>query len=190
MSTLVGIQTLRGVSGLEESTKVVQAAVEKYNAGQPKDQQHVVEVFAALPPNTKGMQIRLSALAVQARQCGCTLIRLGVHNGNVAVCGLPEDVVRVAEQATLLYNVVSTKASQVYKPAEHGARMGFFNSFACGAIAGQDSSPAEIAYGVGTLFFFPVPGNAAAYELGYAFGQGESAPAQVPAKSTRTRKSA
>lgn len=186
MGELVQIQTLRGNAGLEEAVKVVQTAVDKRNAQADKDDQHVVHTFVALQPNTKGMQIQLSLLAVLARNCGATLIRLNVHNGNVALCGLQADVDRVLELWTPTYSAMVTRATATYSAADHGPRMGFMNGFLCGMTAGLETRPAELAYGLGTLFSFPKPGNGEAYDLGAQALLSEEAPAEKPKQTKKT----
>lgn len=165
MANLVAVQTLRGNAGVDEAIKAVQAAVDKYNAANP-DGQHAVHTFVALPPNVKGMQVQLSLWSVLARTHGATLIRLNVHNGNVALCGPQAAIDKVLAEFVPTYNAMVTLAAATYKPAEHGPRMGFNNGFLCGLTAGMDGTPATLAYGLGGLFNFPMPGNGSAYELG------------------------
>lgn len=193
MAGLVQIQTLRGNAGLEEAVKAVEAAVAKRNSGAAEDDQHVVNTFAALPPNVKGMQVQLSLLAVLARNHGCTLIRLNVHNGNVALCGTAAEVAQVQEVWTPHYNAMSTLASATYSPAVHGPRMGFTNGFLCGMAAGMIERPAVLGYGIGSLFSFPKPGNGTAYDLGAAaLIAKEETPVKAPVvpRKPRQRKAA
>lgn len=164
MARLVQVQTLRGNAGVAEAIKAVEGAVDKRNAT-AKDV-HVVHSFVALPPNVKGMQVHLSLLAVLARSAGCTLVRLSVHNGNVALCGPADAVGEVLAHSTDTYNAMVTSATAAYVPATHGPRMGFMNAYLCGYTAGMDTTPAELAYGLGMLFSFPAPGNGTAYALG------------------------
>ena len=166
MSGLVSVQTLRGTAGLEEAQKVVSTAVAKFNEG--SKEQHEVVFFTAVDPNTKGMQFRLSLWAQLARANGCNLIRLSVHNGNVALVGPADDVARVQEEFTPVYNALVTKATQVYVAAEHGPRMGFMNAYECGLCAAMSVPTPALSYGIGTLFQFPKPGNGSAYDLGAA----------------------
>lgn len=190
MATLVQVQTLRGTAGIEAAQNVVSAAVNKFNAT-AGNTPHVVSFFEALKPNTKGMQIQLSVLAVLARNHGATLIRLSVHNGQVALCGEQADVDATLDAWMPTYNRMVTVATSVYTPGQHGPRMGFINGFVCGMCAALDANPAELAYGVGTLFSFPKPGNGNAYDLG-ALAIAEEAKADAPnavkPAAKRTRK--
>lgn len=165
MSKLVQVQTLRGNSGVEVATQAVQTAVDKHNAANP-DNQHAVVTFVALPPNVKGMQVQLSLLAALARRNGATLIRLNVHNGNVALCGPSSAIAATQASWVPTYNALATLAASTYNAAEHGAKMGFTNAYLCGLTASLDVVPATLAYGLGMLFSFPAPGNGSAYALG------------------------
>ena len=158
MSKLVAVQTLRGNAGIEAAQGVVNAAVAKHN-GIEGNAQHAVHFFAALPPNVKGMQVQLSLLAALARSNGGTLIRLSVHNGNVALCGPQPAIDATLASWVPTYNAMATLAASTYSPAVHGARMGFTNAFLCGLCASLDTAPATLAYGLGSLFSFPAPGN-------------------------------
>ena len=162
MSRLVTVQLLRGVAGVEAATTVVEAAVAKYNTV-PGNESHTVRVFEALKPNTKGMQVQLSLLAVLARNHGATLIRLSVHNGNVALCGTEQAIEDVLSDWQITYSAIATRAANAYTP-DAGPRMAFTNAYACGLCAGIDPGNATLAYGIGTLFSFPMPGNAVAAE--------------------------
>jgi hypothetical protein len=164
---LVQVQTLRGNAGVQAAIDVVQAAVAKHNTANP-NAQHTVATFTALAPNTKGMQLQLSLLAVMARSHGCTLVRLSVHNGNVALCGPAANVATVQANWVPTYNAISTLAAATYNPAAHGSRMAFTNGFSCGLTGGMQAAlpPAQLAYGVGYLFTLPAPGNGSAYALG------------------------
>ena len=89
---LVQVQTLRGNAGTAAALAQVQAAVTAYNKANGKATPHIVTPVQALANNTKGMQWQLALLATLARQYGATMVRLSVHNGNVALCGTPAAV--------------------------------------------------------------------------------------------------
>lgn len=191
--SLVQVQTLRGNAGVQAATTVVQNAVNAYNATNKAS--HVVHTFSALAPNTKGMQVQLCLLAALARKNGCTLIRLSVHNGNVALCGTQAAINATLAAAVPTYNAMQTLATNTYVPATHGARMGFINAFMCGLCASlQNGAPATVlAYGIGHLFTMPAPGSGTAYALGAnatlapattapATPRVSKAPAKAPAK--------
>jgi len=186
MSQLVSVQTLRGNAGLEEAQKSVTSAVAKFN--EIGKQQHEVEFFQAVAPNTKGMQFQLSLWAQLARVNGCNLIRLNVHNGNVALVGPANEVREVMDNYVTIQSALLTKASQVYNVAEHGPRMGFTNGYLCGLTAAMSTPKAELAYGIGMLFQFPKPGNGTAYDLGAKGLDLELAPAAPAAPKSRTRR--
>lgn len=186
MVSLVNVQTLRGNAGTQAATTVVQNAVTAHNAI-AGNAQHTVHAFTALAPNTKGMQVHLSLWAVLARNAGCTLVRLNVHNGNVALCGPQAAVTNVLAQFTATLNQLYTLATNAYNPATHGARMGFTNAYVCGLIAGMQVAPTLLAYGIGYLWAMPAPGNGTAYGLGVSAAPAPVA-APAPAKVTRTRK--
>lgn len=185
MSRLVQVQTLRGNSGVAAATQAVTDAVAKFNA--QNGTADVVQGFVALPPNVKGMQVHLSLLAVLARSQGATLIRLSVHNGNVVLCGPQADVDAVLAAWTPAYNALVTQSAAVYNVTVHGPRMGFNNAFQCGLIAGMDTTPAVLAYGLGGLFTFPAPGNGSAYNLGIEAAT-TYAPKSAPAKRSKVAK--
>ena len=190
-AVLVQVQTLRGNAGKAEALKAVEAAVAKYNAG-AKGEQHIVEAVEALRPNTKGMQFQLALLATLARINGATMIRLSVHNGDVALCGPAKAVEATKAAMAPAYNALMTAANGAYVPSTHGNRVGFTNSFLCGAPAGMQTA-AEVAvqleYAVGYLFTFPMPGNEAAYQMGAKAGEaltGKAHPKAVPATKRKT----
>lgn len=182
---LVSVQTLRGTAGTQEAQKSVSAAVAKFN--ETSKVPHRVEFFQALPPNTKGMQFRLSLLAQLARVNGCNLIRLSVHNGEVALCGPDDQVQQVLDSYIDLHNVFSTKATSAFDPSTGSKRMAFMNGYTCGLTAGLFPGMPQLAYGIGTLFAFPKPGDGKAYDLGEAALDLEEAPAPAPRRSTKAR---
>lgn len=193
-ASLVQVQTLRGSQGLEESVKSVRAAVDAHNKANPKQPAHVVEVVTALPNNTKGMQWQLALLATLARKNGATMIRLNVHNAQVALCGPAKAVEAVRLETIPKFNEYSTLAAATYNPASDGNRVGFMNGFLCGCPAGlQDQLKVTplLQYGVGYLYPFQAPGTGVAYEAGYkaalALGQ---APKEAKPKAARKPKAA
>ena len=185
MATLVQVQTLRGTAGLQAAQDVVTAAIAKHNAT-PGNVTHTAHFMAALPPNVKGMQVQLSLLAALARANGATCIRLSVHNGNVAICGTQESIDATLAATVPTYNAMATLTAATYTPAEHGPRMGFTNGFMCGLCAGLNSTPATLAYGLGSLFSFPAPGNGTAYGLGVAAASTLASTPATPATPAAT----
>ncbi len=190
-TTLVAIQTLRGNAGIAAATTLVDTAVATYNAANGTD--HVAVTFQALAPNTKGMQLHLSLWAVLARLHGATAIRLNVHNGMVSLCGTPAAVAATQSAFMPAYNATATLATASYD-ASYGNRMAFTNSFSCGVAGGIGfGTPAELAYGLGSLFTFPAP-HPGHYQLGVTASQpiaelvapNPATPA-APAPATRTR---
>lgn len=169
-ASLVQVQTLRGSQGLEEAIKTVQAAVDAHNKANPKAPAHVVETVMALPNNTKGMQWQLALLATLARKNGATMIRLNVHNAQVALCGPAKAIEATKLEMVPHFNHLSTLAAATYNPAKDGNKVGFMNGFLCGCPAGLQDSwkiTTTLQYGVGFLFAFPAPGTGVAYEIGY-----------------------
>ena len=189
MSQVVSIQTLRGTNGVAEAQKVVSSAVAKFN--ETSKVPHVAEFTVALQPNTKGMQFRLTLIAQLARQNGCTMIRLSVHGGEIAVCGPAAQVREVLDNIITFHNVLVTQATSAYNASIHGKRMPFMNGYECGLASGLFTGAPQLAYGVGMLFQFPKPGDGKAYDLGAAaMSKVEATPAPAPTKSTRARKAA
>lgn len=194
VAAFVQIQTLRGTQGHAAALATVQAAVDAFNKAQPKGATpHIVHAVRALPNNTKGMQFQLALLATLARQHGCTLVRLSVHNGEVALCG-PKASVEAAHNALVpAYNALSTAVASAFDAGKHGNRVGFTNGWLCGAPAGLQVAlgiAPTLAYGVGFLFTFPAPGDGKAYALGQAYGVANAAtvvgkPTTKPAKPAR-----
>lgn len=186
MSELVSVQTLRGNAGIEEAQKSVTSAVAKYN--EVAKANHEVVFFQALAPNTKGMQFRLSLLAQVARLNGCNLIRLNVHNGNVALCGPADQVQQVQEHLVPYVNAIVTQATAAWS-ADQGPRMGFINGYTCGMTSAMYTGKPELVYGIGTLFQFPKPGSGTAYDLGAAalvkVDQEAPAAPKSPARKTK-----
>lgn len=166
----VSVQTLRGTQGHAAALASVQAAVQAYNKANPKAVPHVVASVTALPNNVKGMQWQLALLATLARQNACTMVRLSVHNGHVALCGPAAGVQATQAAMVPTYNQLVTMAAAAYNPATHGNRVGFTNAYLCGVPAGMPAPTAQLAYGLGYLFTFVAPGNATAYAMGYAAG--------------------
>lgn len=182
---------MRGNTGTAAALAAVQAAVAAHNAANPKAVAHTVTAVTALPNNTKGMQWQLALLATLARQHGATMVRLSVHNGNVALCGTPAAVAATQAAMVPAYNAYSTAAANAYNPAAHGNRVGFTNGYLCGCPAGLQAAHgivAQLAYGVGYLFTFAAPGTGTAYAIGQAAAQA-SAKAPV-AKAPKAPKAA
>src|SRR6476469_7867135 len=111
---LVQVQTLRGTQGTQAAQNAVTAAVNAYNG--TNGTTHTIEYFVALPPNTKGMQVHLSLWAALARLHGCTLVRLSVHNGNVALIGPAANIANVQAAYGPTYNAIATAAANAYTP--------------------------------------------------------------------------
>jgi len=191
MSGLVSLQTLRGTAGVATMEAAVRAAVAK------AEPSHTVEVFDALPANTKGMQLALSLWAALARANGATAIRLGVHQGTIALCGTKAAIEATKAAYAPTYNAVMTATNNAYTgDASQGSKMSFTNGYACGLVASLDASnaPAAIAYGLGGshLHAFPAPGNGTAYGQGFkAKVASTPAPAaKAPAPAAKATKAA
>lgn len=172
VSTLVSVQTLRGNTGHAVALASVELAVKAHNGTLGKGvAQHEVVSITALPNNVKGMQWQLALLATLARKHGATMVRLSVHNGNVALCG-PKAAIAATQAAMVpAYNLYQTMATAAYNPAAHGNRVGYTNGFLCGCPAGLQVASkvqTELAYGIGFLYPFSMPGSGTAYAAGYA----------------------
>lgn len=189
---LVSVQTMRGNLGQAATLAAVQAAVATYNAAQPKGTQpHVVQGFTALAANTKGMQWQLAMVATVARTKGATMVRLSVHNGNVAICGTQAAVNATLAAVPTTYANLVTLAAQAYTPAL-GNKVGYQNAWLCGYVAGMQVAAkvvTHLQYGLGYLYPFTAPANGAAYATGQAAGTqaavvAPKAPAKVRAPKT------
>jgi len=188
MSSLVMVQTIRGNAGIEAALKAVQDGVTVYNKANPQANHKVVHI-EALPSNVKGMQWQLALIATLARKHEATMIRLSVHNAQIALCGPAKAIEAVQKEVATVYNDYMTLMAATFNPAVHGNKVGFSNGFLCGCPAGlQDALNlrAELRYGVGFLFAFPAPGSGDAYNLGYEATKALVAPAKVrPAAKPR-----
>lgn len=192
--TFVQVQTLRNTTGgTAAAFTAVQAAVAAYNAANPKGVAHTAVLVTALQNNTKGMQWQLALLATLARQHGASMVRLSVHNGNVALCGTPAAIAATQGAMVPAYNAYATMAANAYNPAQHGNRVGFTNGYLCGCPAGLAAGLAQtatLAYGVGYLFTFAAPGTGAAYAMGHAAAQATAKTAKPAAKAGKAAKPA
>jgi len=173
--SFVQVQTLHNTTGgTVAALATVEAAVKAYNAQAPKGATpHAVAHIPVLANNTKGMQWQLALLATLARANGATMVRLSVHNGQVALCGTPAALKATQAAMVPATNTYATAVAAAYNPAQHGNRVGFSNGYLCGCPAGLSAGlgiTATLAYGIGYLFTFPAPSNAAAYALGHAAG--------------------
>lgn len=185
---LVQVQTLRGNAGVQAAFAQVQAAVTAYNKANPRATPHTCTLVPQMPNNTKGMQAALALLATLARHHGANMVRLGVHNANVALCGTPAALKAVQAGFTPLYNTMATAAASSYNPATHGNRVGYTNGYMCGYPAGLQVAwgvTASLAYGVGFLYAFAAPGSGASYATGQNAGKAAApkapkAPATAP----------
>ena len=187
MSTLVKLQTLRGTAGVATMQDAVTKAVAKASPD------HAVEFLEALPANTKGMQCALSLWAALARANGATAIRLGVHQGYIALCGPRAAVDATIAAFTPTLSAVKTAAANAYTGTEgQGARMAFMNAYTCGLCAAIDAAnaPATVAYGLGGLHEFPAPGNGTAYGQAAKAPAPYAAPAPAPAPAKPMAKAA
>lgn len=184
--TLVQVQTLAGNVGVQALYNQVQAAVKAYNATAPKGGQHVCVQHMALANNTKGMQWQLALLATVARQHGCTMVRLGVHGGAVALCGPQANVAALAKAFTAMHNVYGTMAANATQN-QTGNRVSFSNAYLCGCPAGLQIAAKitpTLAYGIGYLFAFAAPTNSAAYAAGQQAAANAYKPTAKPAATT------
>lgn len=184
--SLVQIQTVKVDSnGYGAALAAIGVKVAAFNKATKA--QHIVVEHAVMPMNTKGMQASLALVAVLARSHGASMIRVGVHGGQVAICG-PKAAVQATIDAIMpMSGQLRTLADNTYRASEHGARVGFINGFLCGAPAGLQLARglvATIAYAAGYLFDFPTPGTGSAYLIGQQSAQAlATAPAKAPAKA-------
>ena len=185
-AVLVQVQTLRGNGGHTAALASVQAAVTAYNAANPKATPHAVVSVTALPNNTKGMQWQLALLATLARKNGAHMVRLSVHNGNVALCGTQAAITATQAAMQPTYNALVTAAANAYTPAL-GNKVGYQNGWLCGAVAGMQVAykvQAQLQYAIGYLFAFAAPGNGTAYLAGQAVYATASTPKATAPKAT------
>jgi hypothetical protein len=169
----VQIQTMRGSAGVAEMLKEVKASVATFNSNNKGKEAHIVEHIPVLPNSTKGMQYQLALVATLARRAGANMVRLGVHGGQVAICGTRANVAATIKSVQAAHNAISTACANAYDAGKHGPRVSFTNAYLCGAPAGLQTAwkiSATQAYGVGFLFTFPAPPNTTAYALGNAAG--------------------
>ena len=165
----VAIQTMRESQGFDKAFDTVQKAVKAHNAANPKQTAHVAVRDTVQTMNSKGMQFALALAATLARINGATMVRLGVHGGEVAYCGTPESVKATRDAMVPARNYYATLVNQTYDASAHGNKVGFENGFLCGCPAGLQVAAnvtATLAYGVGFLFNFPVTGDGKGYAIG------------------------
>jgi len=179
-NVLVQIQTLRGNAGTDAQFAEVEKAVKAHNSANGKSAPHVAVKVTALDANRKGMQWRLALFATLARVNGVSMIRLGVHNGVVALCGPKDAVANVQDAMVPWTNYYATAVANTYSQAVHGNKVGFENGYLCGCPAGLQIAAnvaPTLAYGLGFLFSFPAPGDGKAYGIGQtaAYTAGTSA---------------
>ena len=157
-TVFVQVQTVAtGAGGTTAAFTAVQAAVAKHNAANPKAVPHVAVLHNVLPNNTKGMQYQLALWATVCRVHGVTMVRLGVHGGQVALCGTKAGITAAQGAVMPLANAYATAVAQAYNPATHGARVAFANSYLCGCPAGlqvANKITPTLAYGIGYLYAF------------------------------------
>lgn len=186
---LVQVQTIKGGQGHAAAFAEVENAVKAHNKLNGKSAPHVAVAVEVLPSNTKGLAWKLALLAVVARVNGASMVRLGVHGGQVALCGTRGAVEATRKAMADASATCGTVVSTAYDPSKHGARMGYVNGFLCGMPAGLQVAgkvATTLAYGLGYLFTFPVPGDGNAYRLGQNAGSalvkiGKAASTRKPA---------
>lgn len=167
----VMIQTIKAPQGTEAGLAEIRKAVAAYNKLNPKAVPHAVVYLPHMAANTKGMQAALALLATSARASGATMIRIGMHNAFVALCGTPASIDATRRLYAVAHERVNTLCSQSYSPSEPGSRVGYINGYLCGAPAGMQQAygvAPTLAYGIGYLFAFPVVGDGKAYRAGQA----------------------
>lgn len=186
----VQVQTLRGNQGTTAAFAEVEKVVAAYNAANKA--KHTAVLVTQLANNTKGMAFQLALLATVARSNGVSMVRLGVHNGHVALCGplAQIEATRLGMQkATEQYGTMVANALQTHTPK---SRVGFHNGYLCGCAAGLQTAlgiQATLAYGLGFLYTFPAPGDGTAYGIGHGAALQAGKPATTAAsKSTIARK--
>lgn len=192
MVSFVQVQTLRGNQGTPAAFAEVEKVVAAHNAATKS--KHVAELVTQMPNNTKGMQFQLGLLATVARANGVTMVRLGVHNGHVALCGPLAAVEATRLDMMSATNLYTTMVASAYVPSIHKSRVGFTNGYLCGTPAGLQTALGivpTLAYGLGFLYTFQAPGDGTAYAIGFAAALEVGKPATTKAeRKTRNAKPA